>query len=145
MILGSLARKIQLLGQTCMAKRELQLLALAPSESIWTWIFTSYNILLAFWGQRLDKLPKAAQRRYSVNICRTKMHKLASLLPAFIYSSLLPSACIYWAPTMPGIVRNIKREKTWSPSSRAFTVQIRLIPLLVPTVGTGGWMFFGSP
>lgn len=33
-ILGSLGRKIQLFGQNCVAKRELQLPVFAPSEGI---------------------------------------------------------------------------------------------------------------
>lgn len=52
-------------------------------------MLTSYNILLAFGGERLGKLQKAAQRRHSVNICRMKIHTLASCLPSFIHSSLL--------------------------------------------------------
>ena len=149
-VLHTLGRKIQLFDQNCVAERELQLPVFAPSEGIWTWILTSYNILLAFGGQRLGKLQKAAQRRYSVNICRMKIHTLASHLPScllsFIHASLLARHHEKYKERRDGLsilYSSDKTNSTPSPNTGDWEINVLWVSIMTCTE-KGPWQFLGK-
>lgn len=78
--------------------------------------FNSLHYPLSWFSENIDriwfwKLQNPAWKKCLVNICWMKKTNLL-LISSFIHSSFIFSVCIYWAPTMPGIARNIKREKT---------------------------------
>lgn len=72
-----------------MAERELQLPVFAPSAEHLNLYFNFLQHTVLLEEKDWVNSRRQLRRRHSVNICRMKIHTLASRLPSFILSSLL--------------------------------------------------------
>jgi hypothetical protein len=97
-------------------------------------------------GERLGKLQKAAQRRHSVNICRMKIHTLASCLPSLIHSSLLARHHEEYKErrdVIPILYSSDKTNSTPSPNTGDWGINVLWVSR-VTYMEKGPWQFLSK-